>query len=261
MSVPIRQSRLIDACPPSIADDVNVQAVCEALDRQFRELIDDINQTIILPAIDTITDDKLLDLLAWQLHVDFYDAAAPVALKQLVIKSSLDWHTRKGTVQLIQDVCDQFFPPGSATVQEWFEYKIPFPPNYPDETPDANGWNWHDRYRFRILIDQEVIDPVAEARVAQIVRAYKPLTRWDEGIIRARRSDLEIWWAAVSLPWKYVTSEAPALGTPIVNAINPPSAVPGADISLEVIGTNFFFLASFILMAIQFLQPFSIVNT
>jgi P2-related tail formation protein len=210
MSVPIRESRLIDACPPSIADDVNVQAICEALDRQFRELIDDISQTIILPAIDQITDHKLLDLLAWQFHVDFYDAAAPVALKQLVIKASLDWHTRKGTVQLIQDVCDQFFPPGAAVVQEWFEYKTnPVPPNYPIDDPGGAG-TWHDRYRFRIIIDQDVVNPEAEQRVAQIVQAYKPLTRWSEGIIRARRSDLEIWWGAASLTWKYVTSEAPA---------------------------------------------------
>lgn len=241
MSVDIRDSKLLDAAPPSISADVNVQAVFEALDRQFRDLIDDINQTIIKPAIDQITRNDLLDALAWEFHVDFYDASAPVAVKQLLVKASLDWHTRKGTVQLIQDVCDEFFPPGSATVQEWFEYKIPFPPNYPEEDPDANGYNWHDRYRFRILVDQEVVDPAAEQIVARIVRAYKPLTRWDEGIIRARRSDLDIFWGAASLTWKYVTVEAPEVGVPIINTLDPPQAFPGSEVTLEVEGANFFF--------------------
>jgi phage tail P2-like protein len=205
MSITLKESRLIDACPPSIADDINVQAVCEALDRQFGELIDDISQCLILPVIDQITDHNLLDQLGWQFHVDYWDANQSIEVKQKLITSSLDWHTRKGTVDLIQEVCNLAFGPGIATIQEWFEYKHPFPPNYPLE-------GWHDRYRFRILVEEDfILDPVAEARVREVIRNYKPVTRWDEGFIRPKNSSCEIYWAAAALGWKEITIEAPIL--------------------------------------------------
>jgi phage tail P2-like protein len=249
MSIPIKESSLIDACPPSIGDDINVQAVCTALDRQFRELIDDINQTIILPAIDKITDHDLLDLLGWQFHVDYWDANQSVEIKQYLIKSSLDWHTRKGTVDLIQEVCDLAFGPGVATIQEWFDYKYPFPPNYPindpitEDNPDGLG-TWHDRYRFRVLFEENfVVDPVVENRVRELIRNYKPVTRWDEGFVRQRNSSLEIYWAAAALGWKYIFIEAPAIrepGTePVIYGLFPPAAIENRSIRLRVSGVNF----------------------
>src|SRR5580693_6122614 len=124
MSTDIRDAKLIESCPPSIADDVNVQAVCAALDRQFAETIDAIVETLIIPAINSITSDNLLEVLAWQFHVDTWDNDDSIEIRRRLIINSLPWHARKGTPALLQEVCDTFFPAGAAVIQEWFEYKI-----------------------------------------------------------------------------------------------------------------------------------------
>ena len=246
MSTNLRDSKLLDSCPPSIAGDVNVQAVCFAIDRQFKDVMDAITETIIIPAINQITDDDLLELLAWQFHVDTWDNDDPIEIRRRLIINSLPWHARKGTPALLQEVLDTFFPPGSATIQEWWQYKDPLPPNYPVDDPitpeNPNGLGtWHDRYRFRILADETTVTPEMQARAEQLILAYKPVSRWPDVTVRARRSDLDIWWGAATLTWKYIMVDAPSAGVPIVNDLSPPEAAPFSDVRLEVIGANFFF--------------------
>jgi phage tail P2-like protein len=249
MSTAIQDAPLIASCPPSIADDVNVQAVCIALDRQFKETIDAIVETLIIPAINTITSDDLLEVLAWQFHVDTWSNDDSIEIRRRLIINSLPWHARKGTPALLQEVCDTFFEPGAAVIQEWFEYKVDdqgnlLPPNYPIVNPDppvGDGLSWHDRYRFRILADETTVTPEIQARAEQLIYAYKPISRWPEATVRARRSDLDIYWGAASLTWKYIIVDAPPLGAPVVNDLSPPEAPPFSDLRLEVIGTNFFF--------------------
>ena len=241
MSITLKESRLIDACPPSISEDVETQAICQALDRQFRELIDDINQVVIYPWIDEIENDDLLDLLGWQFHVDFWDKSAPRAIKKTLIKTSLDWHTRKGTVALIQDALDFYFGAGQATLQEWFDYKRPFPPNYPIDDPGGLG-TWHDRYRFRVLMEENVIpEPEVETRLRQLIVAYKPVSRWDEGIIRQRPTNCEIFVGIAALGWKQITIEAPSLarGPLFVSRLDPNRGRVNTQIELHVYGANF----------------------
>jgi P2-related tail formation protein len=206
MSTDIRDAKLIESCPPSIADDVNVQAVCMALDRQFRETFDAITETIIIPAINQITDDDLLENLAWHFHVDTWDNSDPVEIRRALIINSLPWHARKGTPALLQEVADTFFPAGSATVQEWWQYKDPLPPNYPIDDPGGLG-TWHDRYRFRILVDDDIVTPDNQARAEQLIMAYKPVSRWPDPTVRASTSTSEIFVAIGALSWTYTTSE------------------------------------------------------
>lgn len=55
---------------------------------------------IILARIDEL-DEATTDLLAWQLHCDFYDLAATLSMKHDAVKSSLKWHMKKGTAWAI----------------------------------------------------------------------------------------------------------------------------------------------------------------
>jgi phage tail P2-like protein len=199
-----------DLLAPSIADDPTIRALAAALDDEFRQVTKEIDSIILLPHLEQITHSALIDLLAWQMHVDFYDPTLPIEIRRKLVKESISWHTRKGTLQLCQDVLNTFYEPGSATLQEWFEYKDPLPPNYPIDDPGGLG-TWHDRYRFRIIVDQGVINPGIEQQVRFLINAYKPVSRWDEGIIRARRSESEMYVGIGSLGWKYTTIEAPIL--------------------------------------------------
>ena len=74
-------------------------------------------------------------------------------------------------------------------------YHIPFPPNYPID--DTTG-DWHDRYRFRIMMNQQVVDPDVEAKMLQLIDRYKPVSRWPEAVVRPEYSLLDIYVAAVA---------------------------------------------------------------
>jgi phage tail P2-like protein len=179
VSTTLRSSRLIDNCTQSIGYDDQVKAASEAFDNQMWSIIDDTGQVIFIPSIMNLTDENLVDILAWQFHVDFYDKTRDLTFRKRLVQMSIIWHKTKGTMALVEEVIDTYWP-GIATLQEWFEYKIPFPPNYP-----ATGW--HERYKFRILISDEV-DPEIEAQVLTLIDRYKPVSRWPDGIIRPRAS-------------------------------------------------------------------------
>lgn len=190
MSTTLRGSRLIDSCPPSISYDAQVQAAGAAFDPQMWEIIDETGQVIMIPNIMGLTDPNLIDVLAWQFHVDGYDATAPFEERKQLVQNSITWHMRKGTVQLVQDVID-FYWPGGATLQEWFEYKSPFPPSQPPTnwSGPLTSPSWHDRYMFRILINPAIIvTPEDEAAVLELVNRYKPVSRWCETILQSEAS-------------------------------------------------------------------------
>lgn len=210
MSTNLRTSKLIESCTQSINYDSQVQAASTAFDRQMYEIIDETPPVSFIPSIMALTDEKLVDILAWQFHVDFYDFRKDLEFKKNLVQQSIVWHKTKGTVALVQWVLDTYWP-GGATIDEWFNYKEPLPPPAPDPPP---GWvsapaDWHDRYRFRISVDQHVIVPADEFAVLALVDRYKPVSRWCEGIFRPRISDCEIGWAGACLKFTERTSEAP----------------------------------------------------
>jgi hypothetical protein len=316
MSTILRGSRLIDNCTPSISYDRQVQAASGAFDNQCYEIIDETGQVFFIPNIMGLTDETLVDILAWQFHVDFYDRTRDLEFRKNLVQMSIQWHMTKGTVALVEWVLDTYFP-AVATLQEWFEYRAPkggpnWPPNYPASNPDVlaatfvpsnvdvtndrldiagflnqqqirfqpadtisqkpsgggpigkppqqsgdilprpllvgiwyyvvnvvgatfqiantpNGtpinlmdagqgsiqiWrigvgSWHDRYRFRVLIDSQFIDPDDQLTVLTLIDRYKPISRWMEGFVRARASECDIGWTGMTLRFIYRTSEAP----------------------------------------------------
>jgi P2-related tail formation protein len=288
MSTILRGSRLIDNCTPSISYDRQVQSASAAFDEQMFEIIDDTGQVVMIPNIMGLTDPNLVDILAWQFNVDLYDPTRDLEFRKNLVQQSIIWHKTKGTVTLVESVLDIYFP-GAATLEEWFEYKTPLPPNYGDPTlagtftaaqvnPGTNtftysgaandtevaftnaagtlptpivagqiyyivnatgttfqissepggavldiqnqgtGTNsiytrtnaWHDRYRFRVLIDQRIISNTDdENAMLALIDRYKPVSRWLEAVIRPRTSDCSIGWAGMTLRFIYRESEAP----------------------------------------------------
>lgn len=239
MSSAIRDLKLIDLCAPSIDYDAQVKAACSAFDYQMYAIIDDTNGVtpvpgdqvefprppgiLFIPNIMGLTDSNLVDILAWQFHVDFYDASKSLEFRKRLVQLSIQWHITKGTYQLVQDVLDTYWP-GGATLLEWFEYYDPLPPGKPPEVPPdpddpppespvivppPPGGSWHDRYRFRIYVDETIIDPSDEAQVLKLIEHYKPISRWCEGVFRATTADCFIGWTGAMLRFVIHESEEP----------------------------------------------------
>lgn len=210
MSSSLRTAKLVDSCTVSIGYDNQVKAACTSFDRQMYEIVDETPEVCFIPLIMGLTDENLVDILAWQFHVDFYDPRKPLEFKKQLVQDSIIWHKTKGTVALVQWVLDTYWP-GGATIEEWFDYMDPLPPPAPDP---PLGWvyadgDWHDRYRFRISIDQLVINPEDELAVLKLVDRYKPISRWCDGIYRPKVSQCDIGWAGMDLRFIDRTSEAP----------------------------------------------------
>ena len=112
--------RLSDIAPDNIKIP-EVLAMFAALDPELQEITAAIDEALIMTVIDQLPE-PIVDLLAWQLHVDFYE---PLGLdldrKRALVKNSLIWHRYKGTKYVLEDMIrilffDDFY------VEEWFEY-------------------------------------------------------------------------------------------------------------------------------------------
>lgn len=87
---------LKDITPENLYSDSNIKAIVKALDPELKLITQAANDTLILPRINELPE-SLLDILAWQLHVDFYDLAKTLKMKRELVANSLIWHKKKGT--------------------------------------------------------------------------------------------------------------------------------------------------------------------
>jgi phage tail P2-like protein len=117
--VDIAQIRLIDLVPPSIKDDPAIQTAAVVLDTELRKITAAIPTTLLLPRLDELTED-IVDSLAWQFHVDFYEPGISLAQKRKLVKNAIETHRRKGTPHAVEEVVTAILE--DAVVQEWFEY-------------------------------------------------------------------------------------------------------------------------------------------
>lgn len=113
----------------------------------------------------------LLDLLAWEMHVDVWQNIEGEPLtdekKIELINQSIDWHRHKGTRYAVDQMLATIFSEGAVT--EWYEY----------------GGN---PYFFRIIVNETIADPTKLARVIEAVYAVKNIRSWLDtpGFMQAR---------------------------------------------------------------------------
>ena len=106
--------------PRSLLLDNNFAAAKAALETQLRAVSGDIEQVLFLPRLDAL-DDPLLDILAAQYHIDFYEQIPLTAeLKRFLIAHSFLDHKLKGTKAGLEKMAQLTFR--DAHIQEWFEY-------------------------------------------------------------------------------------------------------------------------------------------
>ena len=92
----IQDLSLLDIAPPSINHDETVKNLIHAIDPELLSVSNDVAEVFIISRIDTLPE-QVLDLLAWQWHVDFYELANNIDAKREMVKGSIEWHRHKGT--------------------------------------------------------------------------------------------------------------------------------------------------------------------
>ena len=108
--------------PESISGDEKINALVSAINEQLKLLSNDAKLAMHLPRLDDLSG-VLLDLLAWQFHVDFYDAInLSDEQKRALIRESIATHRRKGTIWATEHVAKQFYD--SPQIEEIGDYRF-----------------------------------------------------------------------------------------------------------------------------------------
>ncbi len=139
----IGSTPFLELLPDSIAGDPAIRAATEALDRLLAPSVQAIpslllyarlygKETDLLPPLRRIAelagglkdlDEPLLDILAWQLHVDSYEIARTYAEKLEMVKTAIAVHRKKGTPWAVETAVTAALGNVETTVTEWFDYE------------------------------------------------------------------------------------------------------------------------------------------
>ncbi len=146
--------------PISIAGDPKISAMAEACDKELSQVFQDINTVYIYSRIDELPE-PVLDLLAWQFHVEGYELAKTIEEKRALVKSAIELHRFKGTQYALHKVLSALNLSGE--IKEWFEY---------------GG----EPYRFKIdlgIQDREITTELRD-KLLQLINEYKNEHSWLE---------------------------------------------------------------------------------
>lgn len=175
MATDIKQIKLIDLIPSSIANDEQVKAAAQALDLELQAVTAVIKETMLLSRLDELPE-TVIDLLAWQWHVDFWDEELTLVQKRKLVKNSIAWHRRKGTPSAVEEVVSTIL--GGAIVQEWFEY---------------GG----EPYYFRVIkIDGQVTEEMYP-KLKRAIDAVKNVRSWIESVSLSRKVNSDIFYGVM----------------------------------------------------------------
>ena len=152
--------------PPNLLNDPIIKALLSATDPELQKVKELITNVVIYPRIDEIEDESLLDLLAWQFHVEGYDLAKTVEEKRNLVKNSIELHRYKGTKYAIEKVLETLNFGGSVT--EWFEY-------------DGKAYRFKIDLFFNSLLEAGItLTPEVQEKLLDLINAYKNERSWLE---------------------------------------------------------------------------------
>ena len=154
---------LLRALPEVLRNDESMAALAASVAQVLARRPEEIQRLAIYPRIDELPE-ELLDILAYDFKVDWWDADYTLEEKRRTLKDSWRVPRMLGTKAAVELAISAIYL--NTKVSEWFEY---------------GG----EPYHFKLLIDvtQEDVDPVKHRRVMGRVEFYKNLRSHLESII------------------------------------------------------------------------------
>lgn len=162
---------LLDILPPNLIETDEDKAMALSISAALKLLA---NRISLLEPSSAIQE-KLLDIVAWEKHVDFYNSSLPIEQKRRLIENADLVHSHKGTPFAVKEVGKIFL--SDADVEEWFKY---------------NGQPYHFKLRTKDLsLDEEKID-----RVIKAIDSVKRKSTRLEKIVIEMNSDMDVFYGA-----------------------------------------------------------------
>lgn len=104
--------------PLPLKSDVSMHAFCRALADELKFIAAETYKNIIYARIRELPE-KLIDILAYDLHVDWYDSRLPLDVKRSMVENSVKVHKYLGTPYAVKKVLSEVFE--MVEITEWFE--------------------------------------------------------------------------------------------------------------------------------------------
>ena len=151
----ITRENLLLIVPPALTHDPAMMARAAADAEALAARLAEIDRVRIISNIDAL-DETVLDILARDFKVDWYDPGYSLEEKRRTVKSSWRVHKTLGTKAAVERAISAIYP--ETTVEEWFEY---------------GGEPYH--FRLRINLANDSGDITKQRRVFQRLNFYKSL--------------------------------------------------------------------------------------
>ena len=143
----------MDNLPAPILEDEHLRQLAEVAARVLYKSWQKNRSAAIYCRIGEL-EEGLLDILAKDLKIDWYDYNASLTEKRRTVKDSWYVHKRMGTKKAVERALSDVWP--NSQVEEWFDYS-------------------GDPYHFRVILDTtESESPVDISTVMKKVKLFKP---------------------------------------------------------------------------------------
>jgi phage tail P2-like protein len=166
MSKGITQESMLSVLPGVLARDNGMYSLAKLIGWITGENAEEVDSPAIFQRIDEL-DEDLLDILAKDYKIDWYDFDADIETKRRQIKNN--WRVRKGlgTVKAVKTALQDVWR--DTTVEEWFEY---------DGEP---GY-------FRVLLSTDTSGSINFSKAVRMIDIFKPVRAHVDGypILRIR---------------------------------------------------------------------------
>lgn len=115
----LTRENLLETLPVALRLDRSVVALADAMAGILSQRPEEIDRLRIYPDVFRL-DEKLLDILAYDFKVDWWDSEYSLEEKRRVLRDNWNVHRTLGTKYAVETVLGDIFP--GAWVEEWFEY-------------------------------------------------------------------------------------------------------------------------------------------
>ena len=109
-----------DYLPAALKHDPKMRAIAETVTREALRVSGETENVLIYSRIDDLPE-ALIDILAYDMHVDWYDYSYPLKVKRDILKGSVRVHKKMGTKYAIEKALGALYP--QSEVEEWYQYE------------------------------------------------------------------------------------------------------------------------------------------
>lgn len=117
--IELHEVGLVEGLPPDVAKEPWVQILDAVFRERRKKELEAAERLKIYTDIDR-ADEAVLDILAVQFRVDWYDTSYPIETKRRIIKTALEVRRYCGTEWAVQKALSSIYP--NVKISEWYDY-------------------------------------------------------------------------------------------------------------------------------------------